>query len=290
MNNGDLNTNVVDNNINSNEVPTMVQNNTNNVTNTPTMVNGNTGVVESPIASGEAPTQDNSTSNPTPEVVATEPSAAPVQPTAVDPNTSVTGNGDGTNNAPKPGAEYKPPSKGKLVLLVLFFIFMIAFIIFLPDISSYISMYKAGKLNQEAQKITDGKLTCTLDTNTTNLDKNYRLVFTFAANKLNALNYSLTTKGDATQDEKTLDDLASKCKILADYSKKINGVSVKCDYSDGKLVESQTFDYTTISEDDIDSVYAEAGGTNPQYKNGQDMDTIEKNMNASGYTCERSSN
>ena len=285
MNNENLNTN--------NEVPTMINTNTNNTVTstmvnnnvqTPVIVNENMGAVGNPTASTEVPVQGSPTSNPTPEMVTTNVNATLVQPTIVDPNASV------NNNNNKPQSEYKPPSKGKLILLIIFFVFMILFIIFLPEINSYMNILKSGKLDQETEKITDGKLTCTLDTNTTNLDKNYKLVFTYFANKLNALNYSLTTKGDATQDEKTLDDLASQCKILSDYSKPINGITVKCDYSDGKLVEIQTFDYTTLKEEDIDSVYAEAGGTNPQYKNGQDMDAIEKNMNASGYTCERSRN
>ena len=283
MNNENLNTN--------NEVPTMINNNTNNTNNVekPLMVNENMGAVGNPTVSTEVPVQGNPTSNPTP-VVTTEVNATPVQPTVVNPNASVNNNNNNNNPNSNPQSEYKSPSKGKLILLIIFFIFMILFIIFLPEINSYVNILKSGKLDQEIEKITDGKLTCTLDTNTTNLDKNYKLVFTYSANKLNALNYSLTTKGDATQDEKTLDELASQCNILSDYSKSIDGVTVKCDYSDGKLVETQTFDYTILKEEDINSVYVEAGGTNPQYKNGQDMDTIERNMNASGYTCERSSN
>ena len=41
-------------------------------------------------------------------------------------------------------AEYKPPSKARIVLLVLFFIALIVFIAFLPDIQTMIALYKAG--------------------------------------------------------------------------------------------------------------------------------------------------
>ena len=39
--------------------------------------------------------------------------------------------------------------------------------------------------------------------------------------------------------------------------------------------------------EDVDSAFAEAGGVFPSFQNGEDMDLVEKNMAASGYTCER---
>ena len=182
---------------------------------------------------------------------------------------------------------YTPPSKGKSIALILFFIFLIAFVIFLPEITEMVNKMKANKNSPAEVKITDGKMTCTNKTNTTNLDKEYRIVFRFNDNKLEKLDYSTTTKGDATLDAKTLDGLNDTCKKLKDSTKTLAGISVSCDYSEGKLIEKQSFVYTEIEEEKLDAAYAEAGGTMPQYQTRQDMDSIEKSMNAAGYSCKR---
>ena len=53
------------------------------------------------------------------------------------------------------------------------------------------------------------------------------------------------------------------------------------------VVETQTLNYNTLNVEKVTSAYIEAGGVYPEFKKGQDIDGIEKNMNASGYTCER---
>ena len=146
---------------------------------------------------------------------------------------------------------------------------------------------KAGGQEAKEVKITTGRLICTYKTNTTNLDKEYKLTFGFTDNKLEKLEYNSTTKGDPTSDEETLDNLADKCKLLKQFTASIEGVNVTCDYSEGKLFEKQSFVYADLDEEKLTAAYTEAGGTSPQYVNGQDMDYIEKNMNASGYSCER---
>ena len=199
-------------------------------------------------------------------------------------------NGAVNENLKKVEINYTPPSKAKTVALILFFIFMIAFIIFLPDITTMVNKLKAGKESDADQKITTGKLVCEFDTNTTNLDKNYRLVFGFSDNKLDSLDYNIITKGDPTEDADTLDELAERCKALKEYTNSITGVNISCDYSEGKLEEKQSFLYANIDDEKLNSAYSEAGGNNPQYTAGQDMDSIEKNMNASGYSCKRERN
>ena len=199
-------------------------------------------------------------------------------------------NGAVNENLKKVEINYTPPSKAKTVELILFFIFMIAFIIFLPDITTMVNKLKAGKESDADQKITTGKLVCEFDTNTTNLDKNYRLVFGFSDNKLDSLDYNIITKGDPTEDADTLDELAERCKALKEYTNSITGVNISCDYSEGKLEEKQSFLYANIDDEKLNSAYSEAGGNNPQYTAGQDMDSIEKNMNASGYSCKRERN
>lgn len=182
---------------------------------------------------------------------------------------------------------YTPPSKFKIFLMIFFFVLLIGFVIFLPDITAYINKLKSGDLNYQEEKITTGKLKCNLQTSTTNLDKEYKLVFKFTDNKLNKVEFNITTRGDVSLDEETLDKLNDTCNNLKNAAKGLNGVYINCQYSDGELVETQNFELASVEKEKLDAAYTEAGGNHPEYQDGQDMDGIERNLNASGYTCKR---
>ena len=221
---------------------------------------------------------------------------APVTPVAEETTPATTepiGDASGDKNAivnenlKKVEINYTPPSKFKTTMMILFFIFLIAFVIFLPEITSFVNKYKSGQLTYKEEKITTGKLECSLSTNTTNLDKNYELVFRFTDNKLEKTEFSITTRGDSTLDEGTLDELANTCKKLSASAGSMNGVNIRCEYTDGKLVETQVFDLVELDKEALNAAFTEAGGNNPEYEYGQNMDQIERSMNASGYTCAR---
>jgi uncharacterized lipoprotein YehR (DUF1307 family) len=182
--------------------------------------------------------------------------------------------------------DYTPPSKLKVTLLIIFFIGLVAFIIFLPNISSMISNYKSGVSYQKEEKVTTGELICSLSTNTKDLDKEYEVVFTFIDSKLTRDKFITTTRGDSTT-EGSLDELNEKCTNLKSESEGIDGFSIRCDYTDNKLIETQSFNLETIDTEKLDAAFTEAGGMLPSYQFNQDIDGIEKNMKASGYTCER---
>ena len=183
--------------------------------------------------------------------------------------------------------DYNPPSKFKIVVLLFFFALIIAFIIFLPQISSYIRNYSSGTSYQKEEEIiTTGKLICTMDTNTTYLDKEYEFDFSFTDSKLKRTKYIVYTRGDSTT-EALLDETAEKCKTLKEETKELDGVTIKCDYSDGKLTETQIFELEAVDTEKLNAAFTEAGGILPSYKYDQDIDDIETNMKASGYTCER---
>lgn len=190
-------------------------------------------------------------------------------------------------NLKKVEINYTPPSKGKIVLLLLFFIALIGFIIFLPNINTLVSNILNNNEEPPMEKITTGRLKCSISTNTTNLDINHNYTFRFTDNKLESLEYVTVTKGDITLDEETLDGLANTCKQLKENVKEIKGVSVQCDYSEGNLEEVQSFDLTILETEKLNAAFTEAGGTLPTYQNGQDIDKIERMMNASKYTCKR---
>ena len=182
---------------------------------------------------------------------------------------------------------YKPPSKFKIFLLIVFFILLVAFVLFLPEISEYVLKYKSGQLNVVEEKITTGKLICTLSSNTANLDLDYKREFKFTDSSLDSAEFTLTTKGSPTEDEATLNAENEKCEKLKEGTKALEGVAVSCEYSDGKLVERQSFNYANVNAEEVDKVFNEVGAVNPDFTAGQDIDKIEKNMYASNYKCTR---
>lgn len=182
--------------------------------------------------------------------------------------------------------DYTPPSKLKIIILLIFFVLLVVFIIFLPDISSFLRNYNNGTNYQKEEKITTGKLVCSLETNTTDLDKEYEFVFTFTDSKLKKITYTANTRGDTTT-ESSMDELAEKCKTLKTETSEIDGFSMKCDYTENKLEEMQVFNLETLDTEKLTSAFTEAGGMLPSYKYDQEIDDVESNMKASGYTCER---
>ncbi len=182
---------------------------------------------------------------------------------------------------------YTPPSKAKTFGMVFMFILIIAFVIFLPDITTMVNKYKASKLENFEEVITTGKLECSLKTNTSNLDIDYFKVFKYTDNKLESADYTTTTKGDIELDAETLNEINDKCQLLKDYTSKVDGISVKCNFSKNKLEEKQSYDFSKFSKEEVETAFTEVGGTYPDYNVGDSIDNIEKNMNAAGYTCIR---
>ena len=141
----------------------------------------------------------------------------------------------------------------------------------------------------QVEKITNGKMRCEISSSTTNLDKNFEYVFHFSDNQLNRVEYTAITKGDPSLDEATLNEMNDVCKRLSADTEAIVGVTVRCNYTEGKLTETQSYDLKNLDMTEVRSTFAEAGGTNPEYPYGQDMDVIERSMIASGFECKRES-
>lgn len=181
--------------------------------------------------------------------------------------------------------EYNPPSKFKTFVLILFFILLIGFVIFLPDISNQIRLYKENKNKPPIEEIVDGKLVCTLNTNTANLDKNYSRTFNYKDNKLTGATFETETRGDATEDESVLNELNKKCTIIKESIAGLNGISVSCTYKDGNLVEREKFDYSSYDKEKVSAAYAEAEVDMLEFDLGQDIDSIKTNMLQGGFSC-----
>lgn len=182
--------------------------------------------------------------------------------------------------------DYKPPSRFKLFLMSLFFVLIIGFVIFLPDIQQRIREIKNKPV--EIEKITNGKLECVLNTNSYNLDVNYQRIFRMTDNKLTKTEFVIETKGDSNEDAETLQNTYDTCQTLAEYSNtKIPGVNIRCVSEIGKVTESQSFDLSVVDMAELKAAFIETGGIFPEYYYDEDMDMIERNMKASNYTCER---
>ena len=182
---------------------------------------------------------------------------------------------------------YKPPSKYRMFLLVVFFVFLIAFVLFLPDINKMVVKYKSGEKETQEENITSGTLTCALSSANADLNFDYTNVFTFSDNKLKKTQLTTIIRGDITLDEKTLDEMNEECNSIDANSKGIEGVSIKCDYTGDKLTKKQIFDLSVLDIEKITTAFTEAGSQYHKYLYDQDIREIEKDMYASGFSCKK---
>ena len=182
--------------------------------------------------------------------------------------------------------EYKPPSKFKIGLMLFFFVLILAFIIFLPEVTQYMSDL-FDKKDKTVIEITTGKLVCKLDSTTANLDKNYVRTFQFTDNKIEKVTFKTTTRGDITQDEATLNELNKQCTDIRDGLESLIGASIECDYQNGKLVETEKFDLATYDYEQTSAAYTEAGADMLKFDNGEDVDRVKTSMLQAGFSCEK---
>ena len=261
----------------TNPVPTMVSTvpvmvpNTSPVMTAPAEPVMNPMPSTSPIVSREAQAMINPVTQP----VSTAPATTPVSTT---PPTETNSN---TTSGGKRGT----------IGVILLFAFLIGFIVFLPNVSDMVDKYLSGDYKTEKTVITSGTLYCVLDSSTAEFDKVYDFSFAFSNSKLTAIDFTTTTKSDLSSkdDEAKLKELLATCKQLMQYTESMSGVTVLCNSSKGKVTVKQSFELEELDMNVFDAAYTEMDGFYPEYRYGESIDTIEKQMNASGYTCTRTS-
>ena len=266
-----------DNNINNNQTTNVSTENNVNIT----------GAVEPSTVSSMPETNQ--------QVPSTEQTPNSI-PSSTD-NTNV-GTGDASVVTPNPNegavtdeklkrvnVDYKPPSGFKTFLLIVFFIALIAFIFFLPEIQAYIAEFNSG--DSKTLEITSGKMTCKLTSNTKKLNKSVERIFTFTDKKLESAKYITTTKGDISEDATTLDEMAERCKLIKSSLAGTKGITVACEYSDGKLVQREHIDFKEYDSDTVQTAYTEAGGSLSEFEYGYDIDQLQKTMLQAGFTCNK---
>lgn len=181
----------------------------------------------------------------------------------------------------------KKGSKVQTFALASLFLGLLVMIIFLPDISKFIESRKYQMQQPPVEKITTGTLKCSYERSSSDMDYTYSFDFAFTDSRLTRLTYVLETRGDINLDSAALDAAKGKCDQLALYSKNLSGISVSCNLVNGTLTQREVLNYASINVDEAITAYVEAGGNYPEYENGDDIDAIEKNMYATGATCER---
>ena len=191
---------------------------------------------------------------------------------------------DTTNNIQ---SEQSSGKKGSTIGLFILFGGLLALIIFLPDIQAYITNQKYLKSQEVKEKITTGTLECTMNDSSETLDYDYTFNFGFSDNKLTRLKSITEIRGDVSLDEAELSKLKGECDLLESVTSGLNGVSVSCKLENGLLTKNQTFNFASIVVDDAITAYVEAGGSYPFYRNGDNVDEVERDLISSGYTCER---
>lgn len=180
--------------------------------------------------------------------------------------------------------DYKGPSTFRKVTTILLFIFLFAFVYFLGDITEYINLKKQEK---QISEISSGKLFCSADKTSDNLDLKYTASFTFENKEIINLVYAVTSTGDKQKDKKELEQLNKDCKILETEVKDLEGIRVVCSLNNGINSVKQTFDYASLDTTKVSAAFSEAGGVLPQFKYKDNIDKVESKMLTSGYTCEK---
>lgn len=195
-------------------------------------------------------------------------------------NSSNDKNSDGNNNVNnKIGC-------GQNIFLFLLFGGLFLFILNLDTIRNFVETRKYLK-TQNPTEITTGTLKCKLTESTSNMDYDYSADFDFRDKQLKRLSYTLEIRGDMSLDEEALNLLYNDCLRIKQYASNLSGISITCDLEGGLLRQKQIFTYDSVNRDEALSAFVEAGGIYPEYRKDQNIDEIEKSMNASRYNCER---
>lgn len=205
--------------------------------------------------------------------------------------TAVTTNNTNTqgvdSNERKEGAPEGKKNNFKYWMTLILFICLLLLVVFLPQISEMVSRYKEEKQRAQDAIITTGDLKCKLTKSDDKYDYEYKATFAFRDSKMHRLNYTAITKGDRNEDALELTEMKKTCDILKEQTGTMEGIDVVCTLVNGVYTNEQILKYDVLDTTKVTTAYLEAGGTYPNYTYQQDISEIEKQMKASGYTCER---
>ena len=177
--------------------------------------------------------------------------------------------------------------KGLSVLLVLFLVGLILYAFFMPEISEFISAQKNKVSDNE---VTTGQLRCELTDRSSKFTITNERNFSFKDNRVTGYSFETITKGNATKDEKELEELYNECMkldMLVDANQ-VAGVDINCNTAVGTITKSEKVDLTKIDLDGFKTSYSEAGGTLPlDVSEGDNIDSVQQRMQSEKFTCSK---
>lgn len=178
--------------------------------------------------------------------------------------------------------------KGHPVFLVLLIIFLFAFVFFLPEISQFITDYRNEKMG--INQLKSGRMTCTMNNETNNINYTYQLEFNYNKNKLKESTATTISRlSDNANDASILTERQDSCLLLKEVLDENEiGMSASCDVSAAMQRTVQEIDYRELDLDFISTNIAEFEGFYPEYELDESVTSIENDLENSGYTCERS--
>lgn len=172
------------------------------------------------------------------------------------------------------------------IILIIFFIALVGFVVFLPEIQTFFQEYLGGEVKEEKEVVT-GKLICELKTSTAEFDRDFTKVFMFEKKKLKSAKFTTNVIGDISEDEDKLNEISSACNKIKDAVEGLEGIEVSCTLSPNQLSQVERFDYATYDLEKTSQAYLDAESSFVEYTLDQDIDDIMVKMRQSGYDCKK---
>ncbi len=180
----------------------------------------------------------------------------------------------------------KPSKKGPNILLILLFVFLIVFVLLLPQITNFITDYKNKKGDDGSMKT--GTMTCSLTKTSNDLTYTVSTLFHYTTNKLKKTETTTTNRlTEQAKDNQILTEKQQDCDHLKSVLTGVVGMSASCTVSATIQKTVQEIDYTKLDIKSISQNIAEFEGFYPSYELDQNISTIEQTLKNSGYTCSR---
>lgn len=199
-------------------------------------------------------------------------------------NTNTTNNNNNSNNNDNGGTF-------KTLFAFVFLIGMIVMVLFLPKISEYFESKQSDSGNNnngnsgsngEKNTISKGTLLCNKIKTDKNDDYTYEIKIVFDNKKIKTAKY--TTKIES-YDNPAMIERKTKCDNASNIAASLTGVTKECRLNDTVYVTIENYKFKELNTNELTS-YVEAGGTNPEYKYGQDVYEVQKDLIKKEYDCE----
>lgn len=169
----------------------------------------------------------------------------------------------------------------KIFLLIVLFIILWGVAFYLPEITKFIESRNKGN---ETKEITTGTLVCNYKNKSPSGSKEIEARFAFAENKLKRVDMTFVTEND---DEKKIQQVMEKCELVSTEVVSLKGIEIKCNESEGKIVQTEKIDYANFDQSEIGPGFAEAGGTYPKFDFDENIDKVNKEMVKAEYSCNK---